>query len=305
MQIEQALKYGSTILKNKSDSSALDAEILLSYVLKKSRTFLFTYPEKKLTKTQWQKYKKLIARCAKYEPIAYITRRKEFYGLDFYVDKRVLIPRPKTEELVEKILTYLQKTKHQMSNIKICDVGTGSGCIAIALAKNLPQAKIYAVDISKKALKIAKLNAKKHKVLKQIKFIQSDLFSKISPKTKTQYNNIDNIGYHKNRSSGFCGRGINIISFSQLQKINDIKINIFCFSRSRKTEDTKIKFDIIVANLPYLSKKEYQKTSLTIKSYEPKLALLGGKNGDEIYKKFLKQALLFLKPNGKIFFENY
>ncbi len=123
--IQQSLQYGVVNLKIISDSPALDAEILLSYVLKKSRAFLFTYPEKKLTKTQWQKYKKLIARRAKHEPIAYITLRKEFYGLNFYVDKQDLIPRYKTEVLIEKILIYLQKTKQQISNNIKTVYGTG------------------------------------------------------------------------------------------------------------------------------------------------------------------------------------
>lgn len=249
VDIQQALKYGSINLKNKSDSSALDAEILLSFTLKKDRAFLFTYPEKELTKQQWQKYKKLIAQRKKHKPIAYITHHKEFYGLDFYVDKRVLIPRPETENLIEEVINFIkhqpQTTNHQLQTT-ILDVGTGSGCIAIALAKNLPKAKIYAIDISKKAIAVAKINAKKHKVLSQIKFIKSNLLNRL-PKT--------------------------------------------------------IKFNVIVVNLPYLSKKEWQNTVLDIKKYEPKLALVGGENGNEIYKKFFLQAKQYLKPNGKIFLE--
>jgi len=257
--LQQSLQYGTTILEKTSESPALDAEILLSFVLKKDRVFLFTYPEKKLNTRQWRQYKKLISRRKKHEPIAYITHHKEFYGLDFYVDCRVLIPRPETEKLVEKIINFLKDKKYYHSlasrfsnllqnDLVICDIGTGSGCIAVSLAKNLPKAKIYAIDASKKALAVAKINAKKHKVFKQIKFVYSDLFSKIPP---------------------------------------------------------KIKFDIIVANLPYLSKKEWQKTTLDIRKYEPKFALIGGKKGKEIYKKLLKQAKKYLKENGKIFLENY
>lgn len=305
MTLQQALKYGTAILKKTSESSILDAEILLSFVLKKDRVFLFTYRGKKLKAWQWQKYKKLIFRRKKHEPIAYITHHKEFYGLDFYVDKRVLIPRPETEKLVEKTINFVKtkpknychsdpppcitipqnnlfkiKKKREISygylskkwwgrriprlaersfgrsnklelpqdDFVVCDIGTGSGCIAIALAKNLPKAKIWASDISKKALFVARANAKKHGVSKRIKFIRSDLLSEI-PKD--------------------------------------------------------VRFDIIAANLPYLSKKEYQRVSLDIKKHEPKSALIAGSQGNVIYKKLIRQAPGYLKKNGKIFLENF
>jgi release factor glutamine methyltransferase len=107
--------------------------------------------------------------------IAYLTGHKEFYGLDFIINKNVLIPRPETELLVEETI----KTSRQLAALNkpqaICDIGTGSGCLAIALAKYLPEAKIYATDISKKALSLAKKNARTHKVLKKVNFMRGDL----------------------------------------------------------------------------------------------------------------------------------
>jgi len=152
-------------------TTALDAEVLLSHTLNKPKSFLYTYPEKKLTQAQVRKYKSLISRRAKHEPVAYITGHKEFYGLDFYVNQHTLIPRPETEALVEKII----KNKDIHS---IADIGTGSGCIAIALAKNNPKLNIYAIDISSKALTVARKNAKAHKV-KNITFKQGNLLEPI------------------------------------------------------------------------------------------------------------------------------
>lgn len=139
------------------DSSALDTDVLLSFVLKKPKEFLYTYPEKKLTASQIKKYNFLIKKRIKKMPIAYLIGHKEFFGLNFYVDKNVLIPRPLTESLVEAVIKEIKNKK-----AIIADIGTGSGCIAIALKKHLPQATIYAVDISVAALKVAKKNARKH-----------------------------------------------------------------------------------------------------------------------------------------------
>ncbi len=167
MTSKQALIWAQKKLKA-SKTASLDAEVLLAFVLKKSKEFLYTHPEKTLTSQQAQRLKFLINRRAKGEPVAYLTNHKEFYGLDFYVDKRVLIPRPETELLVEEVIKFVNKKK-----TTIADIGTGSGCIAITLKKYLPQATIYATDISKPALAVAKKNAKKHQV--KIKFLPGDL----------------------------------------------------------------------------------------------------------------------------------
>ena len=151
MTINEALKWGAK--KIKSDSAFLDADILLSYTIKKPKEFLFAHPDKKITKTQLTKYKSFINRRAKHEPIAYITGHKEFYGYDFLVSPDVLIPRPETETLIE-----------QIKNPKnIIDIGLGSGVIAITLKKLFPKARVYGTEISPRAIVLARKNAKKLK----------------------------------------------------------------------------------------------------------------------------------------------
>jgi len=180
MTVKQTLKNSTDNLSNISSTPSLDAEVLLCYVLKIGKTKLYQDLEKKLSTEQLKKYQTLIAQRKKYKPVAYLTRHKEFYGLDFYVDERVLVPRPDTELLVEEIIKYAKKNKNQQ--LEIADVGTGSGCIAIALAKYLPAAKIYAIDISPKALAVAKINMGKHHLAKQIKLLRGDLLAPLKKK---------------------------------------------------------------------------------------------------------------------------
>jgi release factor glutamine methyltransferase len=152
--------------------SFFEQEMLLSHILKKTREHVLTHPEIGLDKNQLAKYKELSARRLKNEPMAYILGHKGFYGLDFKVNRYTLIPRPETELLVEEII------KFKPNDETIIDIGTGSGNIIISLAKNIQNKnKFYGIDISEKALKIAKLNSKKNKVGKKIKFIESDLLS--------------------------------------------------------------------------------------------------------------------------------
>jgi release factor glutamine methyltransferase len=153
----------------------LEQELILSHILKKSREYVLTHPEIQLSKKQEQLFATMSARRLKNEPMAYILGRKEFYGLDFKVTRHTLIPRPETELLVEELI----KLKHK--NCTIIDIGTGSGNIIISIAKNLKfrisNLKFIGVDISSKALKIAKYNAKKHGVDKKIRFFKSNLLN--------------------------------------------------------------------------------------------------------------------------------
>ena len=168
--------------QNKIKNPHLEAEILLSHVLKKPREYLFTYPEEKLTKSQITKFQSLILQRIKGKPIAYLTNKQEFYGLDFYVDENVLIPRPETEMLIKNAELRI---KNDTKLTTIIDVGTGSGCIIISLVKKLNSkfklldSSFIAIDISKKALSLAKKNSKTQKVDKSIKFVHSNLLEKI------------------------------------------------------------------------------------------------------------------------------
>ncbi len=160
------------------ENPRLDAELLISYALNSSRVQLYTQFDRVLEPEELKKIKELIKRRALREPLAYIRGVKEFYSLEFIVSPAVLIPRPETELLVEEVLKNPPNpplSKGGEGGFKILDLGTGSGCIAITLAKHLPQAQIWAMDISADALEIAKLNAKKHGVENQISFIQGDI----------------------------------------------------------------------------------------------------------------------------------
>jgi len=146
----------------------------LSKTLNKPKEYLYSYPEKKLTAFQLSKFKKIFSRRLKGEPIAYILGRKEFYGLNFKVNPSVLIPRPETELLVEEIKQFA--ISHRP--LAFIDLGVGSGAIIIALAKNLKKGNFYATEISSPAIKIARQNAKFHKV--NINFLKGNLLEPIT-----------------------------------------------------------------------------------------------------------------------------
>ncbi len=147
--------------------------ILSNAFLGMSRLDMALHPNKELSGDDLQKFEDALSRLQRHEPVQYIAGSTEFFGLPFRVTKDVLIPRPETEELVQWILKDLQK--NEQKEIKILDIGTGSGCIAIALAKNLPQAKVSAIDISEKALEIAMENAAINEV--QVDFLKKDILS--------------------------------------------------------------------------------------------------------------------------------
>lgn len=158
MTIGQALLQNTEQLR-RSTTPALDAEVLLAAILKVERGFLFSHPEKKLSQPQQDRFSRFISRRAKLEPVAYILGHKEFFGLDFLVNKNVLVPRPETELLVETVINLMKKTP----TAKILDIGTGSGVMAITLKHLLPKTKMYASDINRKALFLAKKNAQQQK----------------------------------------------------------------------------------------------------------------------------------------------
>ncbi len=152
----------------------LDAEVLLRHVLQVDRTGLYIRPERLLSETELATYHNLLSRRAKGEPTAYLTGTREFMGLDFKVSSAVLIPRPETELLVETVLNTLRPLSGQAC---IVDVGTGSGAIAVSLAKYLPTAQIFALDISPAALALAEQNAIQQGVAERVTFRQSNLLS--------------------------------------------------------------------------------------------------------------------------------
>jgi release factor glutamine methyltransferase len=169
---KEALTEARKILtKNGIDDASLEGEILLRHVLKISRAQLFSDLENDVSASNYKTLMKLIKRRIKGEPSAYITGKKEFYGLDFIVDRNVLIPRPETELLVDQAINLCRNLHYS----KIADIGTGCGAIAISLAVNLPTVRIYATDISAKALEVASQNCVKHSVAARIIFIKGSM----------------------------------------------------------------------------------------------------------------------------------
>ena len=159
-------------------SAQLDTQVLLCHVLGIERAMLYAYPEREITPLQEQQYFTLIARRKQYEPVPYLTGHKEFYGLDFFVDRRVLIPRPETELLVETALELIKRSITSGHVSVVADIGTGSGAIPIAIAVEEPRLPyIYASDISSDALEVAHLNCQRHHVTERVKLLQGDLVS--------------------------------------------------------------------------------------------------------------------------------
>jgi release factor glutamine methyltransferase len=197
-----------------------------------SREEMLAHDERRVPSFALRRFNAFVARRAKHEPVAYIVGHKEFFGLQFNVNKHTLIPRPETEPLVEEALYSLPTTHHSL----VVDVGTGSGAIAIAIAANAPDATVIATDISKPALKTAELNARTNNVDDRIIFERSNLLPK-NPRS--------------------WGK----------------------------------KYGVITANLPYLPTKVWQKCAPEVKKFEPKTALVGGKNGLKYYDELFHQIV--------------
>mgnify|MGYP001227813844 CR=1 FL=1 len=172
MNYLKALNYGNNQLKiNNINTHSLDSEILLSKILNKTREDILINLEKNILPVELAKYKKLICRRKSNEPVAYIIQNKEFWKSNFFINKDVLIPRPETELVIEEVIKLINHN----SSKSILDVGTGSGCIIISLLKERPNCFATAIDKSKKALKVAKYNAKIHHLINKIRFINIDI----------------------------------------------------------------------------------------------------------------------------------
>ncbi len=158
-----------------SDTPALDASVLIAHVLDKPRTWTLAHPEVGLSEEQQTRLDDSLARLENGEPLPYVLGLWEFFGLEFEITPNVLIPRPETELLVEKAIAWLQKNPQ---HVKVADIGTGSGVIAVSIAVNVPHVRILATDVSSKVLQVAKRNATRHRVEEKIEFIECDIFPK-------------------------------------------------------------------------------------------------------------------------------
>jgi release factor glutamine methyltransferase len=257
--VAQVLQLSRTRLAALDDSS-ITASALLGHVLELTRAQVLARPEAVLTAEQAAAFEALVARAALGEPLAYLTGQREFYGLEFEVDARVLVPRPETELLVDRARAAQPG--------RVLDVGTGSGCIAIALAMNLPEAAVTATDLSAGALEVAARNAQRHNLAHRIHFVLSDL-----------------LAFYSSHPSDFR----------------------LAFGASGLSPDTPhsplptIHFDLICANLPYIDPDELR--PLPVSRFEPRLALDGGLGGLALIERLLRQAPAALAPGGLMLIE--
>jgi release factor glutamine methyltransferase len=175
--IRNSLKWAIAILKkSKIEIPEINADTLLAFILSCDRARLYTNPDEVIEDADIRKYKDVIYKRASHVPLQYITRRVEFMSLDFVVDEGALIPRPETEILVETVLNKAQDSEFSDKNIIIMEIGTGSGNIAVSLAKNLNKAEIYTNDISLDALTLAKTNVQRHDVVDKVHLLHGDFF---------------------------------------------------------------------------------------------------------------------------------
>ena len=243
-------------------------------------------PQMEMNDKQLLHWERVLADLKKQKPIQYILGETEFYGLPFLVNENTLIPRPETEELVELIIKQNSKSEippepkvngaKLNSKLKILDIGTGSGCIAIALKKNLPNSEVFAIDISEEALETAKKNAQINQV--EINFIQADIL---------KINNLEQLP----------------TSNSQLPTSNfHLPTSVFQLPSSNFHLPTT--FDIIVSNPPYVRILEKQEINPNVLEYEPHLALfVEDEDALLFYRKIAQLALKSLSPNGRLYFE--
>ena len=176
--IKKAVGDGAEMLAGNSVPEArTEASLLLMHLLNCDRTFLITHPEGILSADQLERFRSLVSRRARGEPLQYLTSHQEFFKLDFELTPDVLIPRPETELIVEVGFELLK----QQPAPTLADIGTGSGCIAISLLHELPNARAVAVDLSPAALAVATKNAERHQVINRLRLVESNLFSAIDP----------------------------------------------------------------------------------------------------------------------------
>ena len=268
MDIRTALKLGIAQLRAASvPSYTLAAELLILHATKRTRTSIYAHPEDQLTESESQNYFALVELRTAGVPTQHLTGKQEFWGLEFEVTPDVLIPRPETEHVVEVALDRLavreiragRKQTLSGDGLNIIDVGTGSGCIGIALAKELPGAHIVATDISEAALAVARRNAARHAFSNGIRFVQCNLL---------------NHGELSNVEASVVGA----------QHAAPLPGKVLTGSVSSGL------FDLIVSNPPYIGRKEKETLMREVRDHEPELALYGGEEGYELYAELIAQA---------------
>lgn len=174
-QIDTAIRWATQRIEACSESARLDAELLLAHCLEKPRSYLYSWPEQTLSDPCWQRFQDLVQQRLQPTPIAYLLGTREFYSMEYATTPAALVPRPETELLVEMALQQIPVD----APMRICDLGTGSGIIAITLKKQRPLTSVCATDVDAAALGLARENARAHQV--EIDFIESDWYQKLPP----------------------------------------------------------------------------------------------------------------------------
>jgi release factor glutamine methyltransferase len=288
LNVRTALKNGIAQLREANVSSfTLAAELLLLHVLNRNRTWLYAYPEEIIADADAQRFFELLARRAAGEPTQHLTGKQEFWGLEFEVTPDVLIPRPETEHLIEVVLDRLalrelragRPQKSAGEGLQIADIGTGSGCIAIALAKELSAANFVATDISLAALAVAKRNAQRHAVSDRIDFREANLLFPVgaqhaAPQPGKVPNSAPESGFHESR-----------------------------LHLPLATRHSPLSFDLIASNPPYIGLREAPSLPREVRDHEPHSALFGGEEGYELYAELIAQSAQHLKPGGILVLE--
>jgi release factor glutamine methyltransferase len=272
MDMRDALRTGISRLREKQVASyTLAAELLLLHVVGRDRAWLYAHPEEPIGSQELDTFLCLVDRRANGEPTQHLTGKQEFWSLEFEVTPDVLIPRPETEHVIEVALDRLalrelragRPQKTNGDGFLIADIGTGSGCLAIALAKELPAATVYATDISAAALAVARRNAVRHGVANRIHFLESDLSRPLAS------------------------------DFSSARSALDAKATSTDYDGPRESG-----FDLIVSNPPYIPARDANTLAREVRDHEPAIALYGGEEGYELYAGLIALAGLHLKAGG-------
>jgi release factor glutamine methyltransferase len=273
MDIRAALKEGMAQLRAAQiPSHSLATELLLMHTLQRDRAWIYSHPEQLIDAAAAERFLALIARRGAGEPVQYLTGKQEFWGIEFEVTPAVLIPRPETEHVMEVALARLGErgikihmdTGAPREKLRVADVGTGSGCLAVALAWELPHAEVFATDISERALEVARRNAVRHNVADRIRFLQRDLLT----------------GFEHTDPTGVGAR--HAVPASALNETL---------------------FDLIVSNPPYIASNDAAELQREVRDHEPHAALFGGPTGVEMYERLIDQARELLRDRGILVLE--
>jgi release factor glutamine methyltransferase len=287
--VRYTLKQGLAQLREAQvPSFTLAAELLLLHVLGRDRTWIYAHPEQEISDIHAARFFALIARRANGEPTQHLTGKQEFWGLEFEVTPDVLIPRPETEHVIEVALDRLavrelrdgRKQTLTGEGLQLADVGTGSGCIAIALAKELPGATIYATDISSAALAVARRNATRHNVADRIRFLEGNLLEGLTA-SRVPSSTVSVVGAQD--AAPLLGKDLP--------------------HKSPVTSRESLLLDLIASNPPYIGHREAASLMREVRDHEPEIALYGGEEGYELYADLITQAAAHLKTSGILVLE--